>query len=152
MLFIFKTHMAVNQANCLKMVYTSPVKNTEIADDQKYRVKMYICKMSNKRSHSVRKVAILPLFSLMRIIIKTLYHISEIYKEHIVQCMMSWIRWKLCVHQSNPLVYNNRSCTYVRKIVILPIFLDEKFTDKGIAARFSGYLPKWNLITSEAKQ
>ena len=66
--------------------------------------------------------------------------------------MMSRIRWKICVYQSNPLIYSNKSCRDVYKIVILPIFLDSKFTDKGIPVRFSWYLPKWNLIISEASQ
>ena len=42
MLFIFKTHMAVNQVDCLKMDDISPVEKTEIAKHQKYRVKCQI--------------------------------------------------------------------------------------------------------------
>ena len=44
--------MAVNQLDCLTMDCTSPVENTEIANDQKYS------QMWNKRSQSVRKVVI----------------------------------------------------------------------------------------------
>ena len=44
--------MAVNQLDCLTMDCTSPVEKTEIANDQKYS------QMSNKRFHSVRKMAI----------------------------------------------------------------------------------------------
>ena len=64
---------------------------------------------------------------------------------------MGRIRWKICVYRSNPLVYSNKSCADARKIVILSIFLDWKFTDQGTTVFFSWYLPKWNLI-SEAKQ
>ena len=42
MLFIFKTYMAVNHVDCLKMDCTSPVERTDIANDQKYKVKYQI--------------------------------------------------------------------------------------------------------------
>ena len=62
--------MAVNHLDCLTMDCTSPVEKTEIASDQKYRVK---CRINVPTQRG--KWLFLLLFSLMRFIIKQLIYL-----------------------------------------------------------------------------